>query len=83
MKNSDFLKPSDSVTVTVFGQQGNRLYQHTDTGYHNIEAAIKAAVSVAPEEVNPEDCVFEVTNRQTAVSHRYRLNAHGNLKLIV
>lgn len=83
MKTSDFLKPSDRVTVSISGPQNSRLYQSTNTGYHSLEDAIRAAVAGAHLDLNPEDCVFEVTNQQTAVSHRYRLNAHGHIKLIV
>ena len=83
MEKSDYLKPFERVTVTILGPKDSRLYESTNTGFHSIEAAIENAVGNAALEVNPEDCVFEVTNESTGVSHRYRLNAHGNLKLIV
>lgn len=83
MENFDSLKREDQVTVTVWGPDGSRLYQSTNTGYHSIESAIKKVLENASLDVNPEDCVFEVTNKTTDVSHKYRLNAHGNLKLIV
>ena len=83
MEKSDFLRPADQVTVTILGPDDGRLYQSTNTGYHNIDEAIRAAVDNASLEVNPEDCVFEISNLATGVSHRYRINAHGNLKLIV
>lgn len=84
MKTSpDTLKPADKVTVTVYAPDGSRIYQTTNTGFHNIEQAIKATVDKGELTSNPEDCVFEVTNRQTAVAHRYRINAHGHLHLIV
>ena len=83
MKTTDSLKGHDKVTVSIWSPEGSRLYQTTNTGFHSIEDAIKEAVKNADIDVNPEDCVFEVTNQTTAVSHRYRLNAHGNVKLIV
>ena len=83
MEKSDFLKPEDQVTVTIYGPDGSRIYDATASGYHNIETAINDAIANAGLEINPEDCVFEVTNLGTDVSHRYRINAHGNLKLIV
>lgn len=83
MEKFDSLKTDNEVTVTIFGPDDSRLYQSTGTGFHSIEAAISQALANASLEANPEDCVFEVTNRTTGVSHRYRLNAHGNLKLIV
>lgn len=83
MENFDSLKLGDQVKVTILGPDGGQLYQSTNTGYHSLESAISDAVSNANLEVNPEDCVFEVTNLTSDVSHRYRLNAHGHLKLIV
>ena len=83
MENSDYLRPDNPVSVTILGPDNTRLYQATSTGYRSIEAAINAAVGSAALDVNPEDCVFEVANQATGVSHRYRINAHGNLKLIV
>lgn len=83
MENIDSLKRNDEVSLTILGADNSRLYQSTNTGYHSIEAAIRDALDNADLNVNPENCVFEVTNQTTGVSHRYRLNAHGHLKLIV
>lgn len=83
MEKADYLRPEDQVTVTIWGPDGSRLYQSTGTGYHNIETAIQEALANAGLTVNPEDCVFEVSNPDNGVSHKYRINAHGNLKLIV
>ena len=77
------MKPENQVTVTIWSPDDSRLYQSTNTGYHSIEEAIEEALSNAGLDINPEDCVFEVSNQTTGVSHRYRINAHGNLKLIV
>ena len=83
MEKFDSLKPENEVSVTIWGPDEKRLYQSTNTGYHKIDTAIREAIANANLDINPEDCVFEVTNRETSVSHRYRLNAHGNLKLII
>ena len=83
MKTVDYLKPVDQVTVTILSPDDSRLYQSTDKGYHTIKDAIRDALANAKLEINPEDCVFKVMNRTTAISHNYRLNAHGQLKLIV
>lgn len=83
MKTIDSLKTADHVTVTVWSPENTRLYRSTGTGFRSIEAAIKDTLEHASLTVNPEDCVFEVANQQTGVIHRYRINAHGNLKLIV
>lgn len=83
MEKFDSLKPSEEVTVTIWGPEDSRLYQSTNTGYHSIEEAIKEALTNAALVVKPEDCVFEITNQNTFVSHKYRINAHGNIELIV
>lgn len=83
MEKTDLLKREDQVTVTILGPQGESLYHTTGTGYHTIDEAVREAIAQANLEVNPEDCVFEINNQTSGVSHRYRLNAHGHLKLIV
>lgn len=82
METFDSIKTQDPVAVTIWGPEDSRLYQSTNTGYHSIEEAVRIAIANAGLVVNPEDCVFEVRNDDTLVSHRYRLNAHGNLVLI-
>lgn len=83
MENIDSLKPQDEVTVTILGPEGSQLFQTTQTGYHNLESAITGTIAAAGGTLNPEDCVFKVTNQNTGVTHEYRINAHGHLKLIV
>ena len=83
MKDTDLLRPEDTVTVTVRGPEGNILYKMTDKGFRTLLEAIKKAISESTLDVNPEDCVFDVANDATGIAHNYRLNAHGNLKLIV
>ncbi|MDE7442417.1 MAG: hypothetical protein K2M69_09670 [Muribaculaceae bacterium] len=83
MEKFDSLKPQDEVTVTIWGPEDSRLYQSTNTGYHTVEGAIREALTNAALIVKPEDCVFEVTNTNTFVSHKYRLDADGNLVLIM
>lgn len=82
MEKFDSLKPQDSVSVTIWGPEKSRLYQSTNTGYHSVEEAVRIAIANAGLIISPEDCVFEVTNDNTLVSHSYRFNAHGNLVLI-
>ena len=82
MEKFDSLKPEEQVTVTIWGPEGSRLYQSTNSGYRTIEEAINLAIKGAALVVSPELCVYEVTNQETLVSHRYRFNADGNLVLI-
>lgn len=83
MENSDYLRPEEQVKTTIYGPEGERIYEKEETGFRSIEAAIRNAIENAVLKTDPENCVYEVTNETTGVSHRYRINAHGNLKLIV
>lgn len=83
MEAFDSLKPQDSVSVTIWGPEDSRLYQSTNTGYSSIEEAVRIAIANAGLIVSPEDCVYEVRNDETLVSHKYRFNADEKLVLIV
>lgn len=83
MEAFDSLKSQDSVSVTIWGPEDSRLYQSTNTGYSSIEEAVRIAIANAGLIVSPEDCVYEVRNDETLVSHKYRFNADGKLVLIV
>lgn len=83
MEEMDAIRREDKVLVTVWGPSGNCLYKSTNDGYHSLENAIQDTLSKSDIGINPEDCVFEVSNLSTGISHRYRLNAHGNIKLII
>lgn len=83
MKEIDLLRPNDEIKVDIWGPDGKSLYSSTTNGYHSLEMAVNDTLANSKIEINPEDCVFEVSNLTTGVTHRYRLNAHGNLKLIV
>lgn len=83
MEKIDSLKRDDQVTVVILGPDDKSLYKSTNSGYHNLETAVSDAIQNANLDINPQDCVFEVTNQTTDVTHRYRLNAHDHLKLII
>lgn len=83
MEKADLLKPFDSVNVIIWGPDDSRLYEIKNTGFHTIEEAIRSAVDGANLNISPEDCVFEVNNETTGVTHKYRYNAHGHIKLII
>ena len=79
----DSIRRGDKVTVIIWGPENQCLYKMTGEGFHNIESAVNQAVEKAQLEISPEDCLFEVSNDDSGVTHKYRLNAHGNLKLII
>lgn len=79
---ADYLKSGDQILVEVYDADGKEVYTYDATGIHNLEQAIGMAFEASGLTCNPQDCVFKVVNRSTGVSHRYRLNAHDNVKLI-
>ena len=83
MENIDSLKPEDRVVITIWGPDDSVVYKATGTGYHSLDSAVNAVVENANLRINPEDCVFEISNQTKDVTHKYRLNAHGHLKLII
>ena len=83
MKDIDSIRTEDEIAVSIFGPDGSVLYKSTGKGYHNLEMAVNDAISRSQIKLDPKDCVFEVSNLDTGVTHRYRLNAHGHLKLII
>lgn len=83
METIDSLRPDNEVKVTIWGPEGNELYQTTNSGFHNLESAVNAAIDNANLSIDPKDCVFEIENKTKDVTHRYRINAHGHLKLII
>lgn len=83
MEKNDSLRKGNEVTVTIWGPGDECLYKSTGSDFHTLESAVSETVSEANLSINPEDCVFEIANDTTGVTHRYRLNAHGHLKLII
>lgn len=83
MGHIDSLKPGDDITITIWGPDGSSIYKSTEKGFHSLESAVRETIDKANLQINPEDCVFEIANHSKDVAHRYRLNAHGNLKLII
>ena len=78
---SDRLRPDNKVLVKVYEDTGELAAESKGTGFHTVLEAINATYDSMADD--KEDYVFEVSNLTTGVSARYRINAHGNLKLIV
>ena len=77
------LNLEDRVRVDIINEDGQTLRTVDITGMHRIEEAILKAVASVPSIKNPEYYVFRVTDLSNDTSRRYRLNVHGNLKLII
>ena len=79
----DSLKRDDRVVITVYDAEGKPVYKTEGVGFHSLDQAIGGVIAEAGLSSEAENCVFEVRIDTTGVTHRYRLNAHGNLKRIV
>lgn len=83
---SDRLRPDNKILVKVYEDTGELAAESKGTGFHTVLEAINATYDSMTDDENKadkDDYVFEVSNLTTGVSARYRINAHGNLKLIV
>lgn len=77
------LHAADRVQVEIY-LEGKEVGSYEGTGFHNVEQAVQDAVRRSGRSVkNIEDYVFRVTDLSDGTSARYRINAGGNLKLIV
>ena len=83
MITPDRLHPADNVVVKIY-EEGKLADTFTGAGFHDVAEAIHAAYRSTDCNADAiEDYVFEVDNAVTGTSARYRINAHGNVKLIV
>ena len=83
---SDRLRPEDKVQVKAYEEDGELAAEGEATGFHTVREAIEATYESITDDENKADIrdyVFEVSNITTGTSARYRVNAHGNVKLIV
>ena len=69
--------------VEVFKENGDIIGTVKVSGVRSIEAAIEKALQHLPEAKDPEAYVFKVSNLSDGTERRYRLNAHGHVKLII
>lgn len=77
------LHTADRVLVEIY-LEGKEVGSYEGTGFHNVEQAVQDAVRRSGRAVEDiEDYVFRVTDLSDGTSARYRINAGGNLKLIV
>ena len=77
------LHAADRVQVEIY-LEGKEVGSYEGSGFHNVEQAVQDAVRRSGRSVeNIEDYVFRVTDLSDRTSARYRINAGGNLKLIV
>lgn len=77
------IKPEDEVKVMVYDRFGTLVHTYTARGMHNITEAVEAAYADSKRTDDKRDFTFRVTNLDSRASELYRLNAHGNLHLIV
>lgn len=77
------LECSDKIEISAFNEDGKLLAAKKLEGVHSIEAAIEKLVESEKALNAPEDYVYLVKDLTNNTENRYRLNAHGNVKLIV
>ena len=76
------LKEGDMVRV-IIDCDGRVVGNLEGRGFTDIATVIEAAYQAEGTSYPKEDCVFTVVDETTGTSERYRINAHGNVKLIV
>jgi len=77
------LHPVDKVLVELY-LEGKETGRYEGTGFHTVEDAVGNAYEASGnKDIDIEDYVFRVTNLTDNTSSRYRINAGGNVKLIV
>lgn len=77
------LNLKDVVDVEVIQEDGEVLANARVSGVHSIDEAIRVALQKIPEASAPEAYVFKVSDISDGTSRRYRLNAHGHVRLII
>lgn len=83
---SDRLRVGDKVLVKVYEDTGELAARSEGTGFHTVREAIDAtyeSMADGDDKADKRDYVFEVSDLTTGTSARYRVNAHGNVRLIV
>ena len=76
------IRKEDVVRVDI-ECDGRKVGEIKRGGFHTVAEAIEAAYAEEGASYPKEDCVFTVVNETEGTSERYRINAHGNVKLIV
>lgn len=78
------IMPDDLIKTEVFNADGEMVGQDTNKGFRDIIQAVKKTFNaVTPPGTDIRNYVFKVINLMTGTFQRYRINDHGNLKLIV
>ena len=78
------LFPGNKVIVDVYNDDGVKVDTYQGADFHNVGEAIHAAYDSTDRNADDiRDYVFKVTDMTTGTHQRYRINAHGNVKLIV
>lgn len=78
----DYIKKNDKVLIEIFSDEGKNVFTFHTSGESNLRDTVMQAYEASGLEQDIRTLVFRVTNENTGVSHRYRMNAHDNLHLI-
>lgn len=76
------IKPGQKVDVQITAESGDQLFTFTCNNVHNVTEAINEAYDASGIQESKLDFTYTVTNLDTNISERYRINAGGNVKLL-
>lgn len=80
----DRLRSQDLVRVTIINSEDHVVHTYMGDGYTRIISAIHAAWNDWTAHTGDmRDYCYQVDDLGQNISHRYRINAHGNLHLDV
>lgn len=83
-KDINRVRPDDKVRVAIENVNGDVVSTYKGTGFSRVEEAIDAAYEYNSGLLGPmADYVYSIDDSTTGVCHRYRINAGGNVKLII
>ena len=78
------IRPGDKIQVMIYDPDGKKIDTYDGTGFHTIGDAVRSAFESSNRNTEDiRDYVFRVFNVSESTSERYRVNAHGNVTLIV
>lgn len=83
-KTSNRIRPTDEVRVQIIDTDGRTDGTYSARGFNDIDEAVHAAFKdKMPADADIRDYSYVVTNLTDGTAGRYRINAHGNLRLEV
>ncbi len=84
IRMNERIDTSDNIKVEIFNTNGDKVATYKGTGFHSVSDAVNAAFDAKMNENSDREAfVYVVTDVTSGISERYRINAGGNVRLIV